>query len=245
MKRRNFLKISATALMIPGLAALPEESKDKKGNLANFKKDDLINWKSSDHHPSGPFKVIEQIKDGMWQDFYRVFDLRNSDKPLITGDPRMIRLYVASSRMTVDRMIASAYPDTGKKANRSPQDLNRLELVDLSRLELVELRMWTNDIDTVIATGEEDARRLVADMYLGETWERVFGDDQIWGKYNGYKGGKDCVIYHEDDLTGDGWYQIDNDKEFTLYEDDGTTKKQTAREWIKECDYGYFACSEF
>jgi hypothetical protein len=119
-------------------------------------------------------------------------------------------------------------------------------------LEKAELGFWTNDIDYTIATNPGDAQRLLADLYYGKgrwkrrVWDDSIGETEVWGHYKNHKG-EWRPIYYEEFLGEGEWHRwADEDKDFTLYNEDTNSKtKLPVREWIRREGYGYFACSEY
>lgn len=117
----------------------------------------------------------------------------------------------------------------------------------------VSLKMFTNDVDYVIAEDINEARWFVALQYYGEPCvpcgELIsYGDwiqlpnrvEDAWGFH------KNQIIYF-DEVDGFGWEEFPMDKEFRLWEEYPGNNEvvKTVREWIKEHGKGYFACSEY
>jgi len=121
------------------------------------------------------------------------------------------------------------------------------------------LKMFSNDVDYVIAESVANARWLVAEHYYGD---RVLPRhlDDVWEMEEGVWGycSNDIIregaifprfskIYY-DELDGFGdWEEYPMDKEFKLWEEypGNNEVAKPAREWIDEHGPGYFACSEY
>ena len=112
------------------------------------------------------------------------------------------------------------------------------------------LSFWTNDIDYVIATEEVDAVRLVADQYYGQgNWEE-FSDgsrnsEDLWGRSRRPWSSPETWHPIYGDEMGIEWWNLDEEQDFTLHDDDGKQITKSVRKWIDEHGYGYFACSEY
>lgn len=88
---------------------------------------------------------------------------------------------------------------------------------------LRKLRIWTNEVDYVIAESLEQARFLTAQHYMGDNQE-------LWNEW-----------FNEDEMT---WEFLSPDSDFTFYEEDRATVK-TVAEWLDiYSSPRYFACGD-
>ena len=97
------------------------------------------------------------------------------------------------------------------------------------------LKMWSCEIDVVIAETVEDAITIVASMH-GEANSLEESLQTISDAY-----GSDLEEYCKDN-----WTEHTPENNLKLYSDDtGTTVEKTVQEWIDEQGEGYFASTEY
>ena len=115
------------------------------------------------------------------------------------------------------------------------------------------LKMYTNQIDYVIAKSKEEAEKILIEMMYGERavprGEFLLENDipklfPLPAGRNYFR--RNYFPIYMDEIEGEGWEEMPMDSQMDVWEEDtGETHKKTVREWIDEWGEGYFVSTEY